>query len=240
MNGGRQPAIAAAIAARIDAGEWAADQRLPVERTLAELFGCTRITLREALQQLESEGRVYRENRRGWFASAPRVRHDATSIAGFMQYVAAQGRVPRTELLAAQRQPAGPAHAQALGLHDPDEEVFVLRRRRWIGRRAVLLETNVVLAAWAPTLLEYDLAGSLSAVLNGRLGLRHARSTLSMYPASLDAAQATLLHTTAGMPCFLMQRVNYDASGRAVEVDLEHWRHDVLEVVVDVQAPALP
>ena len=28
-------------------------------------------TLRQALQQLEAEGLVYRENRRGWFVSPP-------------------------------------------------------------------------------------------------------------------------------------------------------------------------
>ncbi|WP_394686723.1 UTRA domain-containing protein [uncultured Xanthomonas sp.] len=229
--------IADALLARIAAGEWRADQRLPVERELAALFGCTRITLREALQQLESDGHIYRENRRGWFVSAPRVRHDPNSIAGFMQYVAAQGGVPRTELLAAQRQPAGPTLARHLHLDDPDAEVFVLRRRRWIGRRAVLLETNAILAVWAPRLLDHDLAGSLSAVLTQRLGLRQARSRLSMYPATLDAEQAVLLQSTAGTPCFRLQRVSYDPDGRAVEFDIESWRHDVLEVSVDVYAP---
>ncbi len=229
--------IVDALLARIAGGEWAADQRLPVERELAALFGCTRITLREALQQLESEGHIYRENRRGWFVSALRVRHDPTSIAGFMQYVAAQGGTPRTELLSARRQPAGATLARQLELDDAQAEVFVLQRRRWIGRRAVLLETNALLAAWAPTLLDHDLAGSLSAVLGQRLGLRQARSRLSMYPATLGAEQAALLQSTAGTPCFRLQRVSYAADGRAVEFDIESWRHDVLEVTVEVQAP---
>lgn len=235
MSAPRQQAIGTAMLARIAAGEWAGDSRLPVERELAELFGCTRITLREALHQLEAEGHIYRENRRGWFVSAARVRHDANSIAGFMQYVTAQGRVPRTELLSVQRQPAG-MHAAAMALQDPHEDVFVLQRRRWIGRRAVLLETNIVLTAWAPQLLDHDLAGSLGTVL-ARLGLRHARSRLTMHPASLDAAQATLLQSTAGTACFRLQRANFDGAGRIVEYDIELWRHDVLEVVVDVEAP---
>ncbi|MFT4247079.1 MAG: UTRA domain-containing protein [Pseudomonas sp.] len=228
--------IVDALLARIEAGEWGADQRLPVERELAELFGCTRITLRDALQQLEAEGRIYRENRRGWFVSAARVRHDPTSIAGFMQYVATQGRQPRTELLSVRRQPAGAELARWLELDAADAEVFVLQRRRWIDRRAVLLETNVLRATWVPTLLEHDLAGSLSTVL-ARLGLRQARSRLSMYPSSLDAEQATLLQSTAGTPCFRLQRVSYAADGQAVEFDIESWRHDALVVTVEVQAP---
>lgn len=228
--------IVEALLARIDAGEWRGDQRLPVERELAESFACTRITLREALQQLEAEGRIYRENRRGWFVSPARVHYDPTSIIGFMQYVAAQGRQPRTELLSARRQPAGRALAQWLQLADPQEDVFVLRRRRWIDRRAVLLETNVLRASWVPSLLEHDLAGSLSAVL-AKLGLRQAHSTLSMYPSSLDHEQATLLQSTPGSACFRLQRVGYASDGQAVEFDIECWRHDVLAVSVAVQAP---
>lgn len=71
--------------------------KLPSERELAERFLCTRITLREALQQLETEGLVYRENRRGWFVAPPRIRYNPTRITGFMEYVSAQdaSRVPR-------------------------------------------------------------------------------------------------------------------------------------------------
>lgn len=231
----RQHAIAASLLAGIAAGEWGPDQRLPVERELAERYGCTRITLRQALQQLEAEGRIYRENRRGWFVSPARIRYDPTSIAGFMQYVAAQGRIPRTELLSARRQPAGADLAARMALATPQEQVFVLHRRRWIDRRAVLLETNVLRTDWAPALLDHDLAGSLGAVLDA-MGLHLARSRLSLFPAALDARQATLLHSTAGAPCLHLQRLNYDADDRIVELDLESWRHDALEVGVDVAA----
>ena len=66
--------------------------KLPSERELAERFLCTRITLREALQQLETEGLVYRENRRGWFVAPPRIRYNPTRTTGFMEYVSAWSR----------------------------------------------------------------------------------------------------------------------------------------------------
>ncbi|WP_159094653.1 GntR family transcriptional regulator, partial [Xanthomonas fragariae] len=133
--------------------------------------------------------------------------------------------------------PAGAAYAAALRLDSPHQNVFVLQRRRWIDRRSVLLETNVVLAAWAPGLLEHDLAGSLSSVFNQKLGLFLSRAKVSMHPAGLDAAQAMLLQSTPGTPCFRLQRISFAEDGRAVELDIESWRHDALEVVVRTEAP---
>lgn len=104
------------IAHDIAAGVPQADEKFPSEREMIERFGCTRVTLRQALQQLEAEGLVYRENRRGWFVSPRRIRYDPTRISGFMDYVSAQGRTPRTECLHAQLRPAGDWLARRMGL----------------------------------------------------------------------------------------------------------------------------
>src|SRR5471030_2592527 len=70
------------IARDISAGTPPANEKFPSERDMIERFGCTRVTLRQALQQLEAEGLVYRENRRGWFVSPQRIRYDPTRISG--------------------------------------------------------------------------------------------------------------------------------------------------------------
>lgn len=64
------------LAADIACGRFLAGEKLPPERDLAARFGCTRVTLRQALQQLETEGLIYRENRIGWFLCPPRIHYD--------------------------------------------------------------------------------------------------------------------------------------------------------------------
>ncbi len=134
--------------------------KLPSERELAERFLCTRITLREALQQLETEGLVYRENRRGWFVAPPRIRYNPTRTTGFMEYVSAQGRQPRTETLHAERRAAGAWLAKRMGLED-SAPVYFLQRRRWVDERPVLIELIALDAGWCPGLLDHDLDTSL-------------------------------------------------------------------------------
>ncbi|MCJ1884334.1 GntR family transcriptional regulator [Pseudomonas sp. LA21] len=210
--------------------------RLPPERELAERFGCTRVTLREALQQLETEGVLYRENRRGWFVSPPRIRYNPTRTTGFMDYVQAQGRTPRTEVLSAECCVAGPALALRMGLAD-DAEVFRVRRRRWVDERPVMLEEITLDASWCPGLLDEALDRSLTQVLRERLGLALSRCELAMHPTALVESQAVPLQLTPGSPGLYVERCNYVADGRLVEWDQEFWRSDALEIVIDARFP---
>lgn len=42
-------------------------KRLPSERELSDSFNASRLTVKQALLHLESQGVIYRKERRGWF-----------------------------------------------------------------------------------------------------------------------------------------------------------------------------
>ncbi|WP_239993859.1 GntR family transcriptional regulator, partial [Photobacterium phosphoreum] len=64
-----QPAlICETILQQIERGLFATQsKRLPSERELSEIFNASRLTVKDALQQLEIQGIIYRKERRGWF-----------------------------------------------------------------------------------------------------------------------------------------------------------------------------
>lgn len=212
-----------------------ADSKLPAERALAERFGCTRVTLRQALQLLETDGLIYRQDRRGWYVSPPRIRYDPTGIVGFMEYVAAQGRTPRTECLHAERRSAGAWLAKRMGLAHPEEPVFYLERRRYVDQRPVLLECNVLVARWCPQLLDADLNTSLTALLRERFGRVQSRSELCMHPETMNDFQADVLQVSPGSSSFYLERLSFGELGQPVEFDQEFWRPDALAVVLQTR-----
>lgn len=228
----RQLRVRDHLVAQLRDGALDGQAKLPTERALAERLQCNRVTLREALQQLEAEGLLYRENRRGWFVSPPRVRYDPTQLSRFTDFVTAQGRRPLTECLHAETRPAGALYGSHLQLAET-APIHLLQRRRWIDQRPVLVEEIAIDADWCPGLLEADLGGSLVTVLAERFGLGHSRSRIGLFPSTLTAEHAELLRVCPGSSSLRIERLNY-AGERPVEYDREFWRHDVLEVELDV------
>ena len=141
------------FAAMIEAGTLAPGTKLPPERTLAETFSITRVTVRQALARLEAEGLIFREERRGWFVSPPRVRYDPTANTSFTESITEQGRVAGTTVLSKQQVAASQWESSHLGCAVGDP-VFAISRLRTVDGRAVLVEQIHVKAARCPGLLD--------------------------------------------------------------------------------------
>ncbi|MFZ0269747.1 UTRA domain-containing protein [Caulobacter sp.] len=222
------------IAARIAGGEFKPGERLPSERQLQVGGGVARGTIREALFQLEAEGVIYRKDRSGWYVSPPPVVYDPTRWEGFMSYVEAQGRRPETETLSKVEIACDGVMAQIFS-RPVGAPLYWIRRRRLVDGRAVLIESIVVDASLAPGLVEHDLDGSLTSLLKQVYGIGVARNKVDMQPCALTGDVAEALRVKSGLPGLSLVRTCYDAQGRVVEFDREHWRHDALKISVDIR-----
>ena len=61
--------LTAFIKRDIEAGRFAADEKLPSKRSLAKNLGISVITVETAYQQLISEGYLYAQEKRGYFVT---------------------------------------------------------------------------------------------------------------------------------------------------------------------------
>ena len=221
------------FAAMIEAGTLASGTKLPPERALAEEFSITRVTVRQALIRMEAEGLIFREERRGWFVSPPRVRYDPTANLSFTENALAQGRVPGVTVLSSERILASAWDREHLGVA-AGAPVFLIRRIRSIDERAVLVENLHVDAKRCPGLLDEPLDRSMAEILVERYGIFFRRRRIHMRPTSLDQAHAQTLNVAAGTPSLYLIRAIYDQNGDVVQVDQEFWRHDAVDIMVDV------
>ncbi len=220
------------LARRIRQGEFAAG-RLPSERTLSEQFSTTRITLREALALLESQGIIYRELRRGWFISAPRLSYNPLHRSHFHEMAEKQGRQAQTQVLDADEVAASAAIARHLALEE-GALVYRIRRLRRLDGRAVLYVEHYLNPAWFPGLLDCDLTESLTQLYYTRYGIRYGRVRFTMLPTPLPPVAAPTLKLAPGSPALFITRINRDQHDRIIDCDCEYWRYDAL--YIDVEA----
>lgn len=226
-------AICRALQEQIEHGLLSQGSQLPAERKLSELFETTRITLREALGQLEAEGLIYREERRGWFVSPPRLAYNPLVRSHFHAMVREQGRQSSTELLSARLIPA-PVDICALLELPALSAVLQIRRARRIDGRLVLYVEHYLNPAYFPGILQFDLTCSLTELYASEYAIHYGRVRFDILPTALPAEAANSLKTTLGSPALRITRVNRDQHGRLIDCDLEFWRHDAIHVSVEV------
>lgn len=102
IDGGRQGGLEQQLRQAIVAGDVVTDGRLLSERQLIARYSTTRITLREALFHLEIDGLIFRESRRGWFVSGPRLVYSPLHRSHFHRMATEQGRSAETILVEAE------------------------------------------------------------------------------------------------------------------------------------------
>lgn len=226
-------AIGQVLQEQLDHGLLASGSKLPSERKLSELFGTTRITVREALLQLEAQGQIYREERRGWFVSPPRLAYNLMQRSHFHAMVSAQGRVPSTEVISARLQPASAAVCAWLHLPALSSVIQICRARR-IDERLVLYVEHYLNPQYFPGILEFDLNQSITELYARHYDLHYGRVRFEIVPTALSVDAAAALRVSVGSPGLRIARVNYDQHERLIDCDLEFWRHDAIHVGVDV------
>src|SRR5580692_1686523 len=113
----------------IQDGRLRAGDSLPSEEELSRIYGVSRMTSRQALQALKSQGFASRHKGQGSFVSQPRVEKDITHLCGFTAEMRALGITATSRVLEAETLPAPPELASQLGIA-AYASIYRLRRLR--------------------------------------------------------------------------------------------------------------
>jgi len=209
-----------------------AGQKLPSERELSELFSTTRITIKDALVSLETEGLIYREERRGWYVSPPRICYNPLSRAHFHQMIREQYRIAETKLVDSRSEIA--AGEYAIGLEvECITPIYVIERLRYIDGRAVLFVENVLKASLFEDILSENLTMSLTGIYRDKYGYETQRSRFDVIPTAAPAHVAKALNLAEGQPVLKICRVNYKQDGELMDCEFEYWRPDAVMIRID-------
>jgi GntR family transcriptional regulator len=228
--------IEESLAARIAGGELRVGDRIPAERELADQFGVSRGTIRQALDALTARGLVERGVGRGTFVAAGKVVVRLSDVAGFTEQMARAGLVASARVLHAAVTPAPGRVAAALEIAEGAPALRV-ERLRLAGRLRLTLEDSWIPSERFPRMEELDLRGSIYALMRDLYARAPVRIVEALEPVVAQEHSAVALGVAPGAALMLVERTAFDAGGVPVEYARDLHRGDRARFVVDAAAP---
>jgi GntR family transcriptional regulator len=214
------------LAGRITSGEWRPGDMLPTEEQLQEQYELSRTTVRQALKELEFEGKISRHRGRGTFVSKPKISHSPDPHFNLTAYLTQQGMEPSWQVLTAGWVLATPEVAERLNL-ESGSRVYQLRRLRMANNEPIGYHITHVIPELGETINEnqLDQGGSLNYLQStGHLEESYANRTIEAILASEETAK--LLDIVKGSPILLIRRKVFNSEGVPVEDMRAMYRGD--------------
>jgi GntR family transcriptional regulator len=222
--------IASMLREAIRSNHWAPGERLPSEAELIEHFGVARMTVRQAMQELRSEGLVVAEHGRGVFVrSNPPIRrlasdrfgrkHRVEGKAAFTVEAEKAGYSPQVDNIVVTREKASPLVAERLRL--PSKSKIIVRSRRYLAdERPIETAVSYIPAEFADgTKIEQVNTGpgGIYARLeeNGHVLARFTEEVGARMPTP---EERRALEIGPGVPVLTVLRTAYDTKDVPVEV----------------------
>lgn len=218
--------IREAVRARILAGSYQPHERIPSEKQFMEEFGVSRITVRQALGDLDKEGLVFKIAGKGCYVSKPKPTQELARLQGFGEAMSRQGFETYNQVVGLRALAAPEPVARGLGLA-PGAMVTEIRRVRHLDRVPVSLDITYVAQALGERLARADLATrDIFLILENDYGIALGHAELSINAVIADAPTAALLQVAAGAPLLYLERLTHDRAGAPVELDYVYYRGD--------------
>lgn len=226
-----------AILDAVREGRFVAEEPISSEAELCDLFGVSRITVRQALHELVRDGHLIRQRPRGrLFARSAPIEQRLLRLSSFLIADAlAQGHAPRFELDGAERIDQS---SLVPSLLRPHGDCFFRIERRLVDRQEPLaLMTSFVPERRCPGLIDRlpeQGVQSLQRLIEDSYGHTFAHATQWLSARTASQREANTLRIPAPSAVVVIRRLTFTADRVPIEYFECIFRADRYEFVMDV------
>lgn len=140
------------ITGNIKSGKWPVNTKIPTELQLCRIFNVSRITVRQALEEIEKEGYLYRKQGRGTFVTTPKLEQRLSKFYSFSEEIKSMGFEPGTTILDFAIIKADENISAKLNVN-PGSAVFMIKRLRLADAEPYAIEVSCI---------PYDIASNIT------------------------------------------------------------------------------
>lgn len=210
---------------RIEEGFLQNGDMIESENVLKEMYNVSRMTVRQALNNLVNDGYLYRHKGKGTFVNSNKLEKKIYGLVGFTEEMRRINRVPTNKTISFELITADDKINRKLALNN-NEQVYYLQRIRYGDGIPVLYEHM-----YLPSSLFKDLTidvfdHSFYDYVEKKCNYRISYCTQKLEAMVMDDEKARFLETTKGSALLYCSSISYLDSGRPFEYVRSFYRGD--------------
>lgn len=216
-------------------GDWPPGTMIPPESELCNSYEVSQITARQALDNLVSDGLIYRQRGRGSFVAQPAIETSLTRIISFSEDMRQRGYTPGSRVFYSGLTGAPQGLAQNLQV-EPGEELAQIYRLRFADVEPLSIEKSSLVHRYCPGVLDGNFeAVSLRETLGNQYAIRLVRARQSIRALNATLEQAELLSIKPDSALLGIERVSYTQHNIPVEYLQIFYRADRYVLYTELQ-----
>lgn len=211
------------IFTKIKNGEYKEGDMIPSERELAEGFNISRMTVRQAFNQMVSEGLLLREKGRGTFVSKRKI--EQRNVSSFSDTVKGKGMEPNTKVITFKRENMLSDIAAKLDIA-PEEYLYAIKRLRLANDIPVAVEEVFIPERCCPNIGRFRLDASLYRLIFEEYGIKIAYMDNVIEASMPTNEEKTFLTIPSSTPVLRMACISYTLEDKKFSYERDVYRSD--------------
>ena len=218
----------------IERGVYQPGDRLPSEPELIREYGVSRITVRQAFDELAAEGLIIRRHGKGTYVAEARIEQELIRLTDFVEDMLQAGQQPSSRILASVHEPARPLVARSLQLSE-GTEIVRIERVRLADEQPIAYDITWLPLRFGELVVSSDLTKeTIYQVLEQRYGIPVLSGTFTITATQATEQQASILEIERGAPLLVMQRLSYTTNDEPVYFQERYYRPDRVQYRVSL------
>lgn len=219
-------------------GEFKNGDLLPSEAQLCDLYNVSRITIRQALDELNRNGMISRIQGKGTTVKElDRKPFNVTSATGFKKSISDETTKVRSEILSIDTIAGDSTLLEVFHLLsvDRESEFLRIRRLRYINDVPSVIMTSFIRKEVGEKMLEFDLStASFYELIESIVGLKIIYNKCTFIPVTATPELCTLLKVRPGSSHFYYRGISYTEGDIPVELANGYYHGDKFELTTTI------
>lgn len=201
------------------------DTKIPSEREICEVYDVSRTTVRQAMDELEKEGYIYKIHGKGTFVSPKRMNQDLSAFYSFTEEMKKLGKEPSSEVTGFEVVQAGDHISDIFKIGNEDLLYKISRIRKADGIHMMYETTYIPYDRFKGITREKLENKPLYDILSKEYNVRISSAEEYFRPILTNKIESVYLDIKEGSPSLKIERFTYE-KGEVIEYTVSVARGD--------------